>query len=211
MILNLTKVVYRAGSQFADLDSSHIGPEAVPPVLTASGYAGALAVSDNGAGGTFTLVPTFTDKWTYVPANKTQTVTITVTDAGGSEDISLAVTATFPFQPNYGYEFKTPSNSKVIVAKDNSPRFKRMPTRSATWSYFFLNRTIMDVSVVKTFEFWHDIDKEFYVIDPELVQQLLVRFDSDVGVKVNGANNFELSCIVKIYKLSALTIPTEYV
>lgn len=210
MNLNLTKTTYRAGSEFSDLDDSHIAPEGNPPVLTASSYSGALTPSDNGAGGQFTLVPSFTDKWEYVPANRSRIVTLTVTDSIGPVDITLDVKATWPINPHQGYEFDTPSNSKVIVAKDETPRFRRMPKRSAVWTDFFLNRTIRDVSVAKDFEKFHDIDIEFYYIDPELVQTILVRLDSSVRVKIDGANNFEMSCIFKVYRLSEINIPTEY-
>lgn len=212
MNITLTKSTYRAGSPHAGTFQDHVAPESAPPVLTAASYTGTPVPSDNGAGGVFTLVPGFTDKWTYVPANKTQDIIISVTDGVPETDtLPLSVKATFPFNPHFGYDFDTPTLSRVITAKDNTPKFRRMPKQTAVWNCFFLNRTILEVSLARAFFQWHDIDKEFYFVDPELVQTVLVRFDSSIRKKVNGANNFELSCIFKIYQLASMTIPEAYV
>lgn len=202
----LSKTVYRAGSPFADVEPSHLAPEASPPQIAVTGSSGTVEFSDNDAGGTFSFLGSV---WQYVPANRTQAVSITVNDSLTSVTKSLSVVGTFPIQPQFGTEMDTPVGSKVVQAKDNTPYFRRMP-HSASWPLAFLNRTIMDVSVVKEFEFFHDIDLEFYFIDPELQMIELVRFDSSVKVKTNGANNFEMNCILKKYKMPVIAVPDSY-
>jgi hypothetical protein len=203
----LSKLVYRSGSKFASIEPSHIAPELAPPQVTIAGATGAVIMSDNGAGGTFNVISG--SVFEYIPANRSQTVTIRATDTLGFVEHTLSVVGTFPIQPQAGTEMDTPVGSKVVQAKDNTPYFRRMP-HSGSWPLSFLNRSIMDVSVVKEFEFFHDIDLEFYFIDPELEMTQLVRFDSSVKVKTNGGNNFELNCIIKQYKMPTISIPETY-
>jgi hypothetical protein len=210
MITTLSKIVYRSGSAFSSIVDYHVAPEVGLPILEATSVTGTAAASDLGAGGTFDLIGA--NQWTYTPANKSQSVTLRVTDDVETDDKTLAVTATLPMMPDTPFEWDTPSNSKVIVAKDFSPRFRIAPKRGYVANLSFTRRTIMDVSVMKTFEQFHDINKEFYFVDPEIEQTILVRFDSSVKVRTAGGNDFAFSAILKAYKLaSPLAIPTAYV
>lgn len=211
MIVTLSKNNYRAGSPYADVEESHIAAELNPPILIASGYVGNLEISDNGAGGDFSYVPGHTDRWIYIPANESKSIVLTVTDDVSIVEKNLTVTGTFPIQPMYGFEWGMPTNTKVLTAKDNSPKFRRPRFRQGQWTLSFLNRTILDLSVLKAFELFHDIDVEFYWQDIETENMLLVRFDSEVKAKTEGANKFELSCVLKAYKMPVdFTIPTAY-
>lgn len=210
MITTLSKIVYRAGSAFSSIVDYHVAPEVGLPLLSASAVIGVATPSDLGAGGTFT--PAGLNQWTYTPKNESKAITLRVSDSSGNVDKTLTVTATLPINPDVPFDWDTPSLSKVITAKDNSPRFRIAPKRGYVANLNFSRRTIMDVSVIKTFENFHDINKEFYFIDPEILQTILVRFDSSVKMRTGGGNDFAFSCIIKAFKLATpLNIPTAYV
>lgn len=205
----ISKATFRAGSQFYDVEPSHVAPETGWPRITASNGTAPYAITDNGAGGTFVVVSA--GVWDYKPANESKAVSIRVTDnVAAHVDLALAVKASFPIQPQVGYDIEPKTYTKAIFAKDNTPRFRRPPKKSYSWSLQFDNRTIMDVSVVEAFFNFHDIDIEFYYVDIEIEQSVLVRFDSEPKIKVVGPNQFQMVTIVKAHSTSSISIPTVY-
>lgn len=191
--ITATKAVHRSGAPAGD---SRIVGESPYPNYTANGVVGALTWSDNGAGGYFAI--TGANEVNYVPPNETRSVVITADDDGAPVSVTLEVVGSFPMRWAFGYDADVTDNTKVSYAEDDTPYFLEKGVPKESFSIKVLGCARADSALVVAFFKYHRLSREFYLVDPEINQILLVRFDSNkLGRTVVTANSFDLAALMR--------------
>jgi len=190
--ITATKSVHRAGAPAGD---SRIVGETPLPRFTANGVVGALTWSDNGAGGVFT--PVGGGAVDYTPANELRSVVITADDDGAPVSVTLEVVGSFPMRWAFGYDADIDDNTKVSYAEDDTPYFDEKGEPKEAYSIKVLGCTRADMYLLRDFWKYHRKSREFYLVDPEINQTILVRFDSKLGRTVVSANSFDIAALMR--------------
>jgi hypothetical protein len=198
-----SKATHRTGSV-------RVPGDTVLPVITATGAIGNVGFTDNGAGGAFTnVVNNGGGTWsaTYAPRNLTRdgshprapVVLITAVDHGAFviASVTIAVTATFPQNPNVGYPIDLDDETKVSYARDKTPAFDENDDVTIGWSLEMRNREPVDVREMRIFWLHHRKTITFFCYDRETGLLVRVRFDSGVRTIVDGAETYKMTCVVK--------------
>jgi hypothetical protein len=205
MALNVTtsEAVYRAGS-------AKVPGDLALPVIDVTG-ASALSLpsfSDNGAGGTFTNVVNHGGgHWsaTYNPKNRTRDgshpraplVTITASDSATTGHVTIAVEATYPYNPHVGYAMPLDDDTKVTYARDGTPAFSEQDNVTRGWQLEFRNREVPELDEAENFWLYHRKTVLFWYYDLERSLLMKVRFDTGIMPTVDGADTYKYSFVVK--------------
>ena len=201
LVITSSKDVHRAGSP--NVGPHYINGESPVPHYSAAGQTGAVTWSDGGAGGTFNpAVGTETD---YTPANKTRSIIITATDsgAGGVGTKALSVKATFPLEPNRGFDIDTDDDTKESFARDKSRTTRQDGPVLERRALELLGRLIAtERAELRTFWLWHRKTIPFYFKD-NATGELVANCTHDSGLKQqvspDDPNACNMSVVVKGY------------
>jgi len=179
-----TKNSYRAGSTW-------VPAEAAPPVVSTTGGTGTSTFSDNGAGGTFTTINTTSA--TYVPANKTQVVTITATDGAlATASRTIDVVATFPLNATWGNEEQLDRNTTVQRARGGTKYMREEDETEYTGQLDSLNRSNAELAAIQAFWRFHRKIVPFHYLDMDTGVDQIVRFTSPLRWKKGGADSWDI-------------------
>lgn len=194
LILTNTKPAVRAGSLLYPA-VHHVQGETPLAHLTASGASGVVSWTDND-GGIFT--PATGLAVDYQPPNKTKTQTVVATDsgAGGSGSSLVTVVATFPIQPQVGYDVDLDDDTKVERMRDRTAYFQVEGPAFEGRPLIFLDRDGDERAVLFNFWEFHRKSGQFFYIDVETLRTYLVRFISGVKARVAGADSYDMSCTI---------------
>lgn len=129
--------------------------------------------------------------------NQTRVVTVTGVSGGNSGSLSIQVYATFPVQPNYGYEIEWDDKTLMSIAEDQTviARIKSPDKRS--WQLQFPNRPLTEYNTLKNFWSYHRKVIPFYYLDLAIAELKLCRFDSGLRTTPVGPDQFSMTCVVK--------------
>jgi len=191
LTITTSKISYRAGSQWVDGDL-------VFPIVTATaGATGTVNWSDGGKGGTFQGLSSTSAA--YIPANKSQSVIITGLDtgAGGSGTVAIQVSGTFPLQPNLGYETQLDSDTKMARARGGTRYFREDYPQEVALSLSCERRSRPEMEAAREFWRFHRKVTPFYYLDIETGMLNLVRFESAISYKFDGAQWWSMTFAVR--------------
>jgi hypothetical protein len=190
LVISTTKATHRAGTQWVDGDP-------VYPIVSATGATGVVNWTDTGAGGTFQLLSNTSA--IYLPADRTQQVTVTGVDtgAGGSGSTTIQVTATFPLQPTRGYETQLDRDTKLHRARGGTRYFREDYDTEVALNLSMDTRSRDETLALRDFWNFHRKITPFYYLDVETGMLNLVRFESAISYKFDGAAAWDLSVAVR--------------
>jgi hypothetical protein len=160
----------------------------------------------NGFGVTFTINPTVNGQQTILtmndlsaPYNRTKIASVTASDESDTQVASatLSVYATFPLQPQFGYETDLDNKTLVSVAEDGSAVFRKKGGAKRSWQLQFPRRPQSEYVVLRDFWQYHEKTIEFYYYDLPLSEIKLVRFDSGLRVSPENMNLISMSCVLR--------------
>lgn len=153
-----------------------------------------------------TVLPVVGTNTTLIAPNRTQRVVVTATGDSDVGSIGIDIIATFPIQPNFGYDVTLANKTIPSYGEDDSVvfRVKGLPRRrwnlpingSPGWEYLAL------------LDFWahHQKHIPFYYEDLAALEYVngilvptmrLVTFDSDYAVIVAGPDSYNIQVVVK--------------
>lgn len=195
LALTNSKPVFRAGSTRYPA-VHHVQSEMPLPHLTSANQTGVVSWADSPAGGTFT--PATGAATDYKPTNVSQLVTIVAADsgAGGTGSLVIAVTATFPIQPQVGYEIDLDDETKVEYMRDRTAYFQVEGGAFENRPLIFLDREGAERNTLRAFWLAHKKTEAFYYIDVETNLTYLARFTSGIKTRVAGADSYDMSCTI---------------
>lgn len=198
LVITASKLVHRAGSPNAG--PHFVNGETPLPHYSVTGATGVVTWDDGGAGGSF--VPATGAATDYTPINRTQSITIGATDSGsgGADTQALEVVATFPLQPNRGYDLDLDRDVQESLARDKSRTTRQDGPATESRQLEFLERLKPERDELRAFWLFHDKVIRFYYSDVATAE-LVANCWHDSGLKQSVApdtpNAFNMSVVVK--------------
>jgi hypothetical protein len=163
------------------------------PFFTASDFVGPLQWATTAGGLSLSGA-----RATLLPPNRTQLVTVTVTDVGTGVTVQRTVTvySTFPLAPNWEFDVLLPLTKKKSEAEDRSAAFRgrglpypdgRGGAMPAGWRVEMVRREQFEAHLFESHLQFHDADLEFYFIDTGSgYEPRLVRYTAGGSRRVGG-------------------------
>ncbi len=150
------------------------------PVVTASGNTG--SVSWTSSKGRLEIVGL---EATLVLPNREsfygdEAVVVTATDSIGSASVSIGAYATFPYQPDPGYEATVDAEIEISKSEDRSESSRILSDLFGAWPLTFVDRERTEYRAALAFYDRHrKANKWFYLMDGGLEEIVFGRFDSE--------------------------------
>lgn len=194
LVLTNTKPAVRAGSLLYPA-VHYVQGETPLAHISAAGGTGTISWTDND-GGIFT--PATGAAVDYQPPNKTKTQTVVASAAtsGGSGSTLVTVIATFPLQPQVGYEIDLDDETRVEFMRDRTAYFQVEGPSFEDRPLAFIDRESDERATLEAFWDFHRKTKQFFYIDVETLRTYLCRFTSGVKTRVAGADSYDMTCTI---------------
>lgn len=171
-------VIFRAGHPDAETDPFLIREDILGFWLQYLHAAGAVTYSDNGAGGEF-LTPSG-GLVRYIPANKTQIVTFTISDGTTTRTLTATIYGTLPLNAAWGGETSLDRETKSQKAKGGAEYLREEEATQETNPMTFTRRETYELDAIRDFWLYHRKIKRFYFLDMDTGELYLVRFVSEL-------------------------------
>src|SRR3954467_14115707 len=96
------------------------------------------------------------------PPNRSQQIIVTGTSGPDSGSASVTIWATFPLQPNYGYDYELDEKTLISIAEDGSTVRRQKGNIKASWQLTMPQRPLSEFQILRDFHAYHKKLIPFY-------------------------------------------------
>jgi hypothetical protein len=178
-----------------------------PPIITVTGAAGPVVITSPygeafiNEDGWYTFMPENVSHYAAVA----DAVPIEVTDGVTTVNLLIDVFATFPFQPDWGFNAEVDEKTDISEAEDGSETYGVGPF-FGTWDLAFNDREHAEYMEAIRFKLAHKKSRFWYLEDKGLEERAFVRFDSSLKRSPINADSKSYAFAVKAIQYSPVLI-----